>query len=68
VCFDLGAARKKAYEAAGIGGYLQKRLDQMKEAARPPGRVPALDLAEMYTLLGEKDQALQCGFAPLVRA
>jgi DNA-binding winged helix-turn-helix (wHTH) protein/TolB-like protein len=32
----LGAARRKAYEAAGIEGYLQKHLYQMKEAAKRP--------------------------------
>jgi tetratricopeptide (TPR) repeat protein len=66
----LRAAQTKAYQAGGIRGYLQKRLEQMNEPAKrrfeshtsiafESGAPLALDFADIYAYLGEKDQALE---------
>ncbi len=50
-------ALKQAYVVSGWRGYWQKRLDlSLAEARRKP--VQAVILAEIYTRLGQKDQAL----------
>jgi hypothetical protein len=52
------AAVKAAYVASGWKGYLQRRIDEMKEHARLNRYVSSFSVALLYALMGEKDEAL----------
>jgi len=52
------AALKSAYAVAGWKGYLQKRVDEMKEHARLKRYISPFSMALLYLLMGEKHQAL----------
>ncbi len=49
-------ALRRAYEAGGIKGFWQKRLEQLKETAKR-GPASPLTFASIYSRLGDKDQA-----------
>src|SRR5215213_9190854 len=51
-------AVKAAYVASGWKGYLQRRIDEMKEHARLNRYVSSFSVALLYALMGEKDEAL----------
>ena len=52
------AALKAAYAVSGWKGYLQKRVDEMKEHARLKRYISPFSVALLYLLMGEKNQAL----------
>jgi serine/threonine-protein kinase len=52
------AALKAAYAVSGWKGYLQKRVDEMKEHARQKRYISPFSVALLYTQMGEKNQAL----------
>jgi serine/threonine protein kinase/Flp pilus assembly protein TadD len=52
------AALKAAYAVSGWKGYLQKRVDEMKEHARLERYISPFSVALLYLLMGEKNQAL----------
>jgi eukaryotic-like serine/threonine-protein kinase len=52
------AAVKAAYAVSGWKGYLQKRVDEMKEHARLNRYISSFSIALLYVLMGENDQAL----------
>jgi len=52
------AALKAAYAVSGWKGYLQKRVDEMKEHARLKRYISPFSVALLYAQMGEKNQAL----------
>ena len=52
------AALKTAYAVSGWKGYLQKRVDEMKEHARQKRYISPFSVALIYAQMGEKNQAL----------
>jgi len=52
------AALKAVYAVSGWKGYLQKRINEMKEHAKQKRYVSPFSVALLYALLGEKNQAL----------
>jgi eukaryotic-like serine/threonine-protein kinase len=52
------AAFKAAYAEAGWKGYLQMRVDEMKEQAGRKRYVSPFSIALLYTQMGDKNQAL----------
>jgi eukaryotic-like serine/threonine-protein kinase len=52
------AALQAAYTVSGWKGYLQKRVDEMKEHARLKRYVSPFSIALLYAQMGEKEQAL----------
>jgi eukaryotic-like serine/threonine-protein kinase len=52
------AALKAAYAASGYKGYMQKRVDEMKEHARQKRYISPFSVALIYAQMGEKNQAL----------
>ena len=52
------AALKAAYAVSGWKGYLQKRVDEMKEHARLQRYISPFSVALLYAQMGEKNQAL----------
>ena len=52
------AALKAAYAVSGWNGYLQRRVDEMKEHARLKRYVSPFSVALFYAQMGEKNQAL----------
>ncbi len=52
------AALKAAYAVSGWKGYLQRRVDEMKEHARLKRYISPFSVALLYAQMGEKHQAL----------
>jgi len=52
------AALKTAYALSGWKGYLQRRVDEMKEHARLKRYISPFSVALLYAQMGEKNQAL----------
>ena len=52
------AALKAAYAVSGWKGYLQKRVDEIKEHARLKRYISPFSVALLYAQMGEKNQAL----------
>jgi eukaryotic-like serine/threonine-protein kinase len=52
------AAVRATYAVSGWKGYLQRRVDEMKEHARLKRYVSSFSVALLYAQLGENDQAL----------
>ncbi len=52
------AALKAAYAVSGWKGYLQKRVEEMKEHARLQRYISPFSVALLYAQMGEKNQAL----------
>ena len=52
------AALKAAYAVSGWKGYLQKRVDEMKEHASLQRYISPFSVALLYAQMGEKNQAL----------
>src|SRR4030095_3982637 len=51
------AALREAFAKAGIKGYLQKRIEQLK--AEPQMERDHISMASLYARVGEKDQAFE---------
>lgn len=52
------AALKTVYEVSGWNGYLQRRVDEMKEHARLKRYISPFSVALLYAQMGEKNEAL----------
>jgi serine/threonine-protein kinase len=52
---NIATALRTAYKASGARGYWQKRLDMAKEESKQ--HPMSLEIAHLYTKLGEKEQA-----------
>jgi eukaryotic-like serine/threonine-protein kinase len=55
---DRVAALKAAYAASGYKGYMQRRVDEMKEHARQKRYISPFSVALIYAQMGAKTEAL----------